>query len=283
MRTPSKATALVLAGAVGLASAAYGIGTQSGDGTATAARGDSNSQRGFERGAPPGLDELADALGVEASELEDAFRDFHDQEHQDGRTAFAEALAKALGKDASEVSSALEKLEEAHSARFAQQLADKLGIDVDKVQSALDELRDSSDGPRHPQGLSTELAGKLGVSVDKVEDALFSLRPGPGGDRHHGRPGPSLRALASELGVTKAELRKALREVRSSFADGMDQKRNELAQFLADRFGVSVEKVEEALPEFAGPPGGHRGPGGPGGPDGGPGGHGFGGPPPMGP
>jgi transcriptional regulator with XRE-family HTH domain len=281
MRTPSKATALVLAGAVGLASAAYGIGTQSGDGTATAARGDLNSQRSFERGAPPGLDELADTIGVEASELEDAMRDFHEQEHKDGRTAFAEALAKSLGKDASEVSDALEKLEEARSARFAQKLADELGIDADKVQSALDELRDSSDGPRHPLGLSTELAGKLGVSVEKLEDALFSLRPGPGGDHHHGRPGPSLRALASELGVTKAELRKALREVRSSFADGMDEKRSELAQFLADRFGVSVEKVEEALPEFAGPPGGPRGPGG--GPDGGPGGHGFGGPPPMGP
>ena len=181
MRSSTKAaTAAVLAGAVALASAAYGIGTQTGDGTAEAAR-DGRAQHG------PGLmlrfDGLADELGVGADELEQALRDFHEQEEGEVRDAFASALAEALGKP------------------------------VDEVRAALDEV-------------------------------------GPGEGRRPGcAPHVSLRRLAAELDVTRGELRKALRESRAGMDSSFGQRHEDLVTFLADRLGVSREKVEEALPE----------------------------------
>ena len=181
MRSSTKAaTAAVLAGAVALASAAYGIGTQTGDGTAEAAR-DGRAQHG------PGLmlrfDGLAAELGVGADELEQALRDFHEQEEGEVRDAFASALAEALGKP------------------------------VDEVRAALDEV-------------------------------------GPGEGRRPGcAPHVSLRRLAAELDVTRGELRKALRESRAGMDSSFEQRHEDLVTFLADRLGVSREKVEEALPE----------------------------------
>jgi hypothetical protein len=174
------ATAAVLAGAVALASAAYGIGTQTGDGTAEAAR-DGQAQDG------PRLmlrfDGLADELGVDADALEDAMRDFHQQEDGDVRDAFATALAEALGKP------------------------------VDEVRAALDEV-------------------------------------GPGEGRRPGcAPHVSLRRLAAELDVTRGELREALGEARSGVDSSFEQRHEDLVTFLADRLGVSRDKVEEALPE----------------------------------
>jgi hypothetical protein len=172
--------AAVLAGAVALASAAYGIGTQSGDGTAEAAR-DGRAQDG------PRLmlrfDGLADELGVDADALEDAMRDFHDQEEGEVRNAFASALAEALGRP------------------------------VDEVKAALDEVG-----------------------------------PGEGG-RPGCAPHVSLRRLAAELDVTRGELRQALGEARSGVDSSFEQRHEDLVTFLAERLGVSREKVEEALPE----------------------------------
>ena len=120
------------------------------------------------------------------------------------------------------------------------------------------------------------LAAELGVEVEKVENALNALRPDPGA-RHHRRHGAApLRQLASALDVSRAELRKALREVRAGAESGWEQRQAELEAFLADRFGLSADKVEDALADLPRPergpgPGGHggpRGPGGPGGPDG---------------
>ena len=204
MRSSKKAaTAAVLAGAVALASAAYGIGTQTGDGTAEAAR---------DRQAPAGpqvfmrFDGLADELGVDADELEDAMRDFHEQENGELRDAFASALAEALDKP------------------------------VDEVRAALDEV-------------------------------------GPGEGRRPGcAPHVSLRRLAAELDVTRGELRKALRETRAGTDSPFEERHEDLVTFLADRLGVSRERVEEALPEPPGrgdhprfapggpPPLGHSGP-----------------------
>jgi CO/xanthine dehydrogenase Mo-binding subunit len=181
MRSSKKAaTAAVLAGAVALASAAYGIGTQTGDGTAEAAR-DGRAQPG------PGLfmrfDGLADELGVDADELREAMMDFHEQGQGELRDAFASALAEALGKPA------------------------------DDVRAALDEVRPGE-----------------------------GMRPGCA-------PHVSLRRLAAELDVTSAELRKALRDVRPDVDVPFEDHREDLAAFLAERLGISEEKVEEALPE----------------------------------
>ncbi len=195
MSTRKAATAAALAGAVALASAAYGIGTQTGDGTAEAARdGDRRAEPTFFMR----FDGLAEELGVDPDELEEAMMDFHDQERGEIRDSFASALAEALGKP------------------------------VDEVKAALDEV-------------------------------------GPGeGMRRGCAPHVSLRGLAAELDVTRGELRKALRDTRAGVDSSFEQRHEDLVTFLADRLGVSREKVEEALPEPPDPGDGPRfAPGGP--------------------
>ena len=70
MRSPRKTTAIILAGAAGLASVAYGLGTQTDGGSASAAR-DNGSQADWRdggwRGRPPGFNGLAKKLGVSAA------------------------------------------------------------------------------------------------------------------------------------------------------------------------------------------------------------------------
>jgi hypothetical protein len=203
MRTPKAAAIAILAGAVALASAAYGIGTQAGDGTASAARdGDGQGARVLFR-----FDGLADELGVDAGELRQALEDFHEQKGDERRDAFAAALAEALDKP------------------------------VADVRTALEEVRPGRD-----------------------------MRPGCA-------PHVSLRGLAAELDVSRSELRAALREAREGEASAFEDHHEALVAFLADRFGLSVEEVENAFPE---PPAfDRRGPGGPR--------FGPGGPPPFGP
>jgi hypothetical protein len=179
---------------VALSSAAYGIGTQAGDGTAAAR--DGTAQNGGPRGGwerPPGLgfEGLADELGVDAAELRDALADFHEQQDGARRDAFAAALAEALGKP-----------------------------------------------------------------VDDVEAALEEVGPGDGARRPCGGHVP-LRQLAAALDVTRPELRKALREVRASADSAWEDRRDDLVTFLAERFGLSEDEVEQALPDLPrpGPPG----------------------------
>jgi transcriptional regulator with XRE-family HTH domain len=263
---------IVVGGALAVASVGYGLGTQADDGTAIAG-GDQSSETKSRslslpafgaRAQPPGFDELADTLGVDADELEQALRDFHESEHGDRRDEFAAALAKALGISSEKVSSALEQLHQRHEARFAATLAEALDVDADKVQAALEKLMD--DTPRPPDEFAQALADELGVGVTDVRRALFESRPEPGRmDRHRAMP---LRQLASALGVSRAELRSALRELRSSAGDKWEEHNQALAKFLADRFDLSVDDVAKALDELPRPEppgrGGRPGPGGPG-------------------
>jgi hypothetical protein len=277
MRSPKKTTAIVLAGAVGLSSVAYGIGTQVGDGSSLAAdRNNAASQPGF---VPLGLDDLANELGVETDALGDALRDYHEQKHAEMRSAFAAALADALGKSAEDVEAALDSIESKRQARFVDRLAQALGADAAAVRAALEELRNERPGPGD---FPAALAAKLGVEADDVAAALMEVRPprGPRPELHH--PAVALRQLASELGVTRAELRKALRKVRADADPDRKDRRDDLVKFLAERFDLSEAQVDDALPKFPGPgPGGPQGPCGPGGPGGfGRFGPGPGGPPP---
>lgn len=271
---------IVVGGALAVASVGYGLGTQADDGTAIAG-GDQSSegksrsggQHAFVvRGQPPGFENLADTLGVDADELEQALRDFHESERGDRRDEFAAALGKALGISSGKVSSALEQLHERHEARFAARLANALEVDADKVQAALDKLMDGT--PRPPDEFEQALADELGLAVTDVRRALFESRPEPG--RMHRRHAMPLRQLASALGVTRAELRSALRELRSSAKDDWEEHHQALAKFLADRFNLSADDVSKALDELPRPAAPGRGdrPG-PGGPGPGPG---FGGP-----
>ena len=103
-----------------VASVAYGLGTQAGDGTAVA-----DSQNG-ERGARIALDGvglcgaggLADKLEVDENKLEDALRDFRSSQGDAGRDEFAAALADALGISADKVRSAFEALHAQREERF---------------------------------------------------------------------------------------------------------------------------------------------------------------------
>jgi hypothetical protein len=198
MRSSKAAIAAILAGAVALASAAYGIGTQTGDGNAAARDGDERGSRSGpvrERALFLRFDGLADELGVDAEALRDALDDFHEREAGERREGFATALAEALGKPA-----------------------------------------------------------------DEVEAALEEVRPGDG-DRRGCAPFVSLRRLSAALDVSRSELRQALRDARADEAASMDAFHDDLVEFLADRFGLSEDDVEQALPE---PPRGRlHGPGGP--------------------
>ena len=207
MRSQRRTSIIVVGGTLAIASVAYGLGTQAGDGTAVA----ENSQSGergtrmmVERAGPCGSSGLADELGVDESKLEQALRDFKGDMRVD----------------------------------FAKELAGALGISVDKVTAALDKGR------------------------DKRFEQRFEKRKGPGDmppppgkmSFHFGvAPGQ----LASELGVTTSELRKALREVEKQAADRFEQHNRALAEFLADRLGLDVDKVLKALPAakpLPGPP-----------------------------
>jgi protein-disulfide isomerase-like protein with CxxC motif len=140
-------------------------------------------------------------------------------------------------------------------------LADDLGVDENKLEDALRDFRSSHDDGMRAD-FAADLADALGISADKVRSAFDKLdqqredrfedhmgrpdMPPPGGARFHF--GPPLRGLAQELGVTRSELRQALREVGQKAGDRFEQHRKELAEFLADRFNLDVDKVLEALP-----------------------------------
>jgi len=199
MPTQRRTSIIVVGGALAVASAAYGLGTQAGDGTAVAdsQNGERGARVALDRG-PCGFSGLADDLGVGETKLEQALRDFRSS-HDDGERAdFAADLAAALGISSDKVRSAFDKLHQQREDRF-----------------------ENHTGPR-------------------------DLPPPPGGARFGF--GPPLRGLAKELGVTRSELRKALREVGQKAGDRFEQHRKELAEFLADRFNLDVDKVLEALP-----------------------------------
>ena len=200
MPTQRRTSIIVVGGALAVASAAYGLGTQAGDGTAVAdsQNGERGARIALDRGGPCGFSGLADDLGVDETKLEQALRDFRSSQDDGERADFAADLAAALGISADKVSSALDKLHQQREERF-----------------------DDHMGPR-------------------------DLPPPPGGARFHF--GPPLRGLAKELGVTRSELRKAFREVGQKAGDRFEQHRKELAEFLADRFDLDVDKVLDALP-----------------------------------
>jgi Clp amino terminal domain, pathogenicity island component len=161
MRNPKQKTAVVLTGAVVLASGAYALGSQA-DGNAEAA-GDRPAFVHYGGGPGPDrahdvLDRLADRLGVE----EDALRDALDEvrgtlpEPRRIRSDFAQELATELGTTKAKVEAALERIRDKHEAEFEQ---------------------------RH-DALAEALAKKRNVDPEKVKDALAPTRP------PFGRPGP---------------------------------------------------------------------------------------------
>jgi hypothetical protein len=151
MRNPKQKTAVVLTGAVALASGAYALGSQT-DGSADAA-GD-RAAGYFHRGPGPGrgvgLESLADRLGVEEDALRDALEDVRGDlpDRRDLRDDFAQQLADELGTTRAKVEAALERIREQHERAFedrrdafAEALAKRLNLDAAKVEEALEAPR----------------------------------------------------------------------------------------------------------------------------------------------
>jgi hypothetical protein len=217
MNIPKKATALVLAGAVGLASAAYGIGSAVGGGSATAGSNGStapSAERGFRLNPPPAFDDLAEKLGVDADELAEAMRDFHDEAQGERRDDLSKALADALGISIDKVNAAFDEVRDGHKSRFTAQLANELGLKAADVEAALEKL--ANDRPESPADFAEALAGELGVDAAKVESALEALRPRPGARPPGDHRGAPLRKLAAALDVSRRAPQGAARGARRS-------------------------------------------------------------------
>jgi hypothetical protein len=272
MTPRTKKTAAALSGALVLASGAYALGTQTGDGTALAG-GKITSSAGTKAGAPPGrpggprdLSGIAGQLGVTEAKLRAALEDLRpdrgaaEDEHQ---AALAKALATELGLDAAKVTAALEKFHgdrkvvrrERHGdrlQRFDDALAAKLGVDAAKVRSAFDALKPGPDRRVGKPALA-DLAKQIGVSEDKLRAAIADLRPGPGrgfgrrgGPGRLGGPAP-VAGLAKELGVTQAKLRAALQKIRGDLAKQHEAERDAFVTKLAAKLGVTEAKVKEVI------------------------------------
>jgi hypothetical protein len=214
MRRQRRTTIIVVGGALAIASVGYGLGTQADDGTAIA---DNAADTSTDR---------ADRFGGPCFERRVP-------------PGFA-ALAHRLSVGQSALARALRDFHDQHEAdqhdQFASDLAGALSISKAKVQAALEKLHERRD----------ERFDRREPPRDLPRDA-----PPPGmprlphdGMRHFGMP---LRGLASELGVTRGELRKALRELGKGAAGRFEQHQKELAQFLADRFNLDASKVADAL------------------------------------
>jgi biotin operon repressor len=252
----SRTSIIVVGGALAIASVGYGLGTQAGDGNAIAdsATLDGGSQErhlgpgpAFERGAPPGFSALATKLGVDADKLAQAMRDFHESQEGDRRDEFTNKLAKALGISSDKVKSALDGLQQRREDRFAGRLADALGVDADKVKAALAKLKDN--GPVPFGDFAQKLADELNLDVSDVRAALIKVRPfheERRGGRHRDDAAP-LRQLATALGVSRADLRAAFRQLQRGAENGWEEHQKELAQFLAKRFNLDVNRVSDAL------------------------------------
>jgi DNA-binding transcriptional MerR regulator len=245
MRRTKTTTALALTGAVALASGAYALGSQAGDGDAVAAKNANppalgyggpppgRPGHGWRGGGPPMLEGLADRLGVDESDLQAALEDLR-KDHGDD---FAQQLADALGIDVAKVTAAFDKLRPTRDrhADFAAALAKKLGVSTAAVRKAFDQ------GRRDPQAV----AKALGVTPEKLRQAFESLRP-----PRHDRRGPDTAALAKALGVSQAKLKAALDKVKAAHEAQEQKQRDAFAKALADRLNIDVQKVEDALDDF---------------------------------
>jgi len=256
MTRGKRTTALALAGAVALASGAYALGSQAGDGSAAAAKTATTTGYGPPPGGGPGawhgggpgerLTGLADRLGVSEAALRKALSDLGNEKRDD----IAQKLADALGIDVAKVQSAFDKLRPKREARprerhdeFAQTLAKQLNLPVAKVRAALEQQRDHRGDP-------AALADALGVSTAKLRQALATVfkdhrpgpRGGPGGPGRPGRPGfgPAEDAIAKALGVTPAKLRAAFEKLRQEKTDAF-------ATALAKKLNIDPAKVKDAL------------------------------------
>jgi len=286
MDSTRRKLAAVLAGGVLLASVAYGIGTQTGGGGASAVGSpdsSSPSQARRDHHGHSGLSAFAKKLGVDESELTAALREIR-SEMKPPHREFAADLASALGVSKEKVTKALEsrrsRMDGRHQRSFAAALAKELGVEASKVRSV---FRGPRHGRRHGHASRVEVAKRLGVTRAELRAALERIRP----DRRQGRPprrmaGRLAPDLAQALGLDVDDVKAALKKLRSRHRGEHASRRNAFAKALAEKLEIPVQKVLKALPRRGahgahrrggpggGPPRAFDGPGfGPGGPAGG--------------
>jgi transcriptional regulator with XRE-family HTH domain len=262
---------VAVAGAALLASGAYALGSQAGNGSAAASGGVARSAAPVNYGyGPPGrprfgarrfqerggfgLDALAGRLGVTPAQLRSALQDI--RKDLPSRDDLAAKLAGALGVPVDKVSSALAhaRPDRGMHRRFAggpaAALAKALGLDEAKVRAAFEKLRSQFRPGAGRTDFEAALAQELGVSTDKLDSALNSLRPpGPPPGAPHDRGAPD--ALAKALGVTPSKLQAAFDKIRTD-------ERNAFVDALAKRLDLDPSKVSDAIGREG--PFGHRHP-----------------------
>jgi Mn-dependent DtxR family transcriptional regulator len=280
MTPRTKTTAVALTGALVLASGAYALGSQAGDGEALAGgKTPTTARPAGHPGGPHDLSGMAGRLGVTEDKLRAALEDLRaDRGAKKDQllNAFAKALASELDLDAAKVTAALEKFRGERKVvrrdrrgdrleRFDEALAAKLGVDAAKIRSAFASRKPGGPDRRAGKASLADLAKEIGVSEDKLRAALADLRPGPrpgrrgfghgvrrgGGPAHHAE-------LAKELGVTPARLRDAFQKIRGDLAKRHQAERDAFIAKLADRLGISAAKVEDVIDSR--PHHGRRGP-----------------------
>ncbi len=194
----------VLVGIASLGStAAYGVGTQVGNGVADA---NQSSSTGRARGpSTADLQTLADKLGVSVAKLKAALEATRPAKPttRPSSDPFVAALAKELNVSAAKLKAALDATRPARpaagskppargtkpdSTAMAAALAKELGLDQTTVKAALDKVRAAhqADDTARRTAHAAALAKALGLDQATVESALSSWHPAGG----HGRGGP---------------------------------------------------------------------------------------------
>jgi biotin operon repressor len=250
MTSKAKHTAIVLGGAIALASGAYALGTQTGDGTASAgskaATSSAQPRPGlrhdrFRTGFRPALDDLAAKLGVKTADLRTALMQVKTELAPPDRGDKLSGLADALGVSQSKLEAALQKLRpergERHERRgdFAKALAAKLGVSAAEVRKAF---------AAHWRGphSGADIAKALGVSEAKLKQAFEALK---------GRREDDIAAkLAKELGLSTSKVQAAFDKLRSTHEAEHRKLEDEFASKLAAKLNLDVSKVKSALEEF---------------------------------
>ncbi len=207
--SPRVRRVVVLLGIASLGStAAYGVGTQVGNGVAGA---NQSSPTASPRGpSTADLQTLADKLGVSVAKLKAALEATRPAKPttRPSSDPFVAALAKELNVSAAKLKAALDATRPARpaagskppargtkpdSTAMAAALAKELGLDQTTVKAALDKVRAAhqADETARRTAQAAALAQELGLDQATVQSALSSWHPAHGPGHGHGGPPPA--------------------------------------------------------------------------------------------
>ena len=278
MTSKAKHTALVLSGAVALSFGAYALGSQSGDGNASATQASTRTIAngtgapgrpafGHHRGGPggPAFDDLAAKLGVSTSALQKAFEEARQNlpRPAERRDDHLKELADALGVTEAKLRDAIGTVMPDRGERhddLAAALAKELGLTAAKVRAAFEKLHDQGrPGPGDREDRKADLAEALGVTEAKLEQAFQNLRDDFRGRREE-RKDAHAADLAKALGISQAKVDAAFEKLRAAREAEHQKMRDALAASLAKSLNLDEAKVKAALDDFTPERGGHRHP-----------------------